>query len=151
MEAPAQAVTLAVTQLHSCRTAIKFLEGTRHLSVQRGLSLSSESLWWWDCDCQSGSCVVRQESFLNDIVDLSVMMFTMQIWGNVMDTPDPYLSFGSDSPRSNRPHVLGVHLEAVKPLSHLEGSEGILKICFKRSFQNPKAKDNQRYRTRYQK
>lgn len=72
--------------------------------------------------------MVRQQSSLNDIADLYILRFTLEAWGNMMDTLDPYLSFGSDSPRNNRPHMLGVHLQAVKPLSHLQGNEGILKI-----------------------
>lgn len=65
--------------------------------------------------------MVRQESFLNDIAGLYILRFTLQAWGNVMDTLDPYLSFGSDSPRNNRPHVLGMHLQAVKPLLTYKG------------------------------
>lgn len=40
--------------------------------------------------------MVRQERIHSDLVALYTLNFTLQAWGDVMDTLEPYLSFGSE-------------------------------------------------------
>lgn len=78
--------------------------------------------------------MVRQQTFLNDIVDLYILRFTLQAWGNMMDRLDPYLSFGSDSQETTGLMSLGCACKLLSPCFTYKGVKAFWKYFSKDGF-----------------